>query len=57
MEKQSEIEKGKTWQSRIETENKVTGVCFNWVIFVFKILSSAVCHKNAWIFLIASFVY
>lgn len=58
MEKQSELEKGKTWQSRIETENKVTGVCFNWVIFVFKIFSSAVCHKNAaWIFLITSFVY
>lgn len=39
MEKQSELEEGKTWQSEIEIENKVNGICFTWVILVFKIFT------------------
>lgn len=39
MEKQSELKKGETWQSEIEIENKVNGICFTWVIFVFKIFT------------------
>jgi len=39
MEKQSELEKGRTWHSEIEIENKVNGICFSWVIFVFKIFT------------------
>lgn len=39
MEKQSELEKGKAWQSEIEIEKKVSGICFNGVIFVFKVFT------------------
>lgn len=37
MEKQSE--KSKTWQSEIDTENKLSGICFGWVIFVVRIFT------------------